>query len=47
MCIYNVDISVPIKEMLISCNVICMYGYVAHVAMHTLQGDNDMCVCAS
>ena len=24
-----------------------MYGYVAHVAMQTLQADNDMCVRAN
>ena len=46
MRVYNVDISVPIKEMFISYNTI-MYGYVAHVAMHTLQTDNDVRVCAS
>ena len=33
VCIYNIDISVPIKEMFISYNAIRMYGYVAHVCI--------------
>ena len=39
---YNVDSSVPIKEMFISYNTVSMYGYVANVAMHNLQSNNDM-----
>ena len=47
MRVYNVDVSVPIEEKLICYNASCMYGYVAHVAMHTLQTDNDLRVCTS